>query len=304
MEQSWRCFLRYFRFVSASLPALLLTLLIGNCAAQTTQLPTRMVSVDGKAMRIWTAGLENRKPGQPVVVLESGAGGGLEHFKPIFGQIAQHAPVFAYDRRGLGLSEVDSVPQTLDRVAKSLHDLLREARVPPPYVLVGASWGGAWIRKFGTLFPSEVAGFVYLDATDYPTRAELTQLPTGALEAIFPASPLATTVKIPEALRAEIESIERAVSTEFSEIRALRPREDVPVAVIIAGAKTWPQISEETRLSLIQLQITHQSAWTQASPKGLLIVPSKARHSLFNDEPSLVVDAIAYVVRNAQLPPR
>jgi pimeloyl-ACP methyl ester carboxylesterase len=260
-----------------------------------------MVSVEGKAMRIWTAGLKNRKPGQPVVVLESGAAAGLEHFKPIFGQVAEHAPVFAYDRRGLGQSDLDTVPQTLDRVAQSLHAVLREARVPPPYVLVGASYGGALIRKFGTLFPLEVAGFVYLDATDFPTRAELTQLPPGALEATFNLPPIPS--DMPPGVRAEIESMVNHFRTEFSEVRALRPPQDVPVAVIIAGAKNWPGISEDARIALLHLQMKHQSEWTQASPKGLLIVPSKARHYLFNDEPALVVDTIAYVVRNAKQQP-
>ncbi len=276
-----------------------LTLLTG-CDAQTTLPPTRMVNVDGKAMRIWTAGLDGRKAGQPVVILESGAGGGLEHFKPILAQIAERTPVIAYDRRGLGQSEPDTVPQTLDRVARTLRALLKEARVPPPYVLTGASWGGAWIRKFATLFPSEVAGFVYLDATDFATRAELAQLPAGALEAVFDLQPAPKDMKMPPGLRAEIESIVSAVHGEFSEVRALRPPANVPVAVIIAGAKTWPGISEVARTALLDLQIKHQSEWTQASPKGLLIVPSKARHFLFNEEPALVVDAITYVVRHAQ----
>ena len=283
---------------SAFTPVLLFTFLIGNCEAQNSLPPTRTVSVDGKAMRIWTAGLESRKPGQPVIILESGGGGGLDHFKPIFGQVGAHAPVFAYDRRGLGQSEPDTVPQTLDRVAQSLHALLGEAQVPPPYVLVGASYGGALIRKFGTLFPSEVVGFVYLDATDFPTRTELAGLPSGALEATFNVPPIPT--EMPAGLRAEIEAIARAVRTEFSEIRALSPPRDVPVAVIIAGAKTWSGISEPARAALVQLQIKHQSEWTQASPRGLLLVPSKARHFLFNDEPALVVDAIGYVVRNVQ----
>ena len=301
IRSRWRCFLRCSRLVSAFTPILVLILLSGNCEAQSPQLPTRMVMVDGKAMRIWTAGLENRKPGQPVVILESGGGAGLEHFKPIFGQIAERAPVFAYDRRGLGQSEIDTVPQTFDRVAQSLHMLLRDARVPPPYVLVGASWGGALIRKFGMVFPSEVAGFVYLDATDFPTRAELTQLPAGALEAVFNLPPIPP--DLPAGVRAEIDSMVNHFRTEFSEVRALRPPQDVPVAVIIAGAKTWPGISEDARMALVQLHIKHQSEWTQASPKGLLIVPSKARHFLFNDEPALIVDAIAYVVRNARQQP-
>lgn len=286
---------------SSFISVLFSTLFAGTCAAQSSQLPTRMVSVDGKAMRIWTAGLENRKPGQPVVILESGGGGGLEHFKPIFGQIAERVPVFAYDRRGIGQSEPDTVPQTFDRVAQSLHALLRETQVAPPYVMVGASYGGALIRKFGMLFPSEVAGFVYLDATDVPTRAELAQLPTGALEATFNVPPIPQ--DITPGLRAEFESIMGMIKSEFGEVRALRPPTDVPIAVIIAGAKNWSGISEAARTALVQLQIKHQSEWTQASPKGLLIVPSKARHFLFNDEPAIVIDAISYVVRNA-LPKR
>ncbi|HUQ97907.1 MAG TPA: alpha/beta hydrolase [Gemmatimonadaceae bacterium] len=286
---------------SAFIRVLLLVLLTGHGETQSAQLPTRMVTVDGKAMRIWTAGPEKRQPRQPVVILESGAGGGLEHFKPIFSQIAEHVPVFAYDRRGLGQSEVDTVPQTLDRVAQSLHTLLREAQVPPPYVLVGASYGGALIRKFGTLFASETAGFVYLDATDFPTRAELAQLPAGALEATFNLPPIPP--DLPPGIRSEIESMAGHFRTEFSELRTLRPPQDVPVAVIIAGAKTWPGISEDARIALLHLQIKHQSEWTQASPKGLLVVPSRARHFLFNDEPALVVDTILYVVRNARTQP-
>lgn len=282
--------------VTGIIPIVVLLLLTVNCEAQTPS--TQMVRVEGKAMRIWTAGLESREAGKPVVILESGAGAGLDHFKPIFSRIAEHAPVFAYDRRGLGQSETDTVPQTLDRVAQSLHALLEATRVPPPYVLAGASYGGALIRKFGTLFPSEVAGFVYLDATDFPTRAELEALPAGALEATFNLPPIPT--DMPAGLRAEIEAFAEAFRTEFREIRALSPPRDVPVAVIIAGAKTWPGISESARSGLVQLQVKHQSEWTQASPRGLLIVPSKARHFLFNDEPALVVDAIAYVVRHAQ----
>lgn len=257
------------------------------------------ITVDGKAMRVLTSGLETRKPGQPVVVLESGAGAGADHWRPILTQIATLAPVFAYDRRGLGQSDFDSTPQTLERVATTLRKLLQEARVPPPYVLVGASWGGVFTRKFGTLFPSEVAGFVHLDVTDIDaTRAELRLLPPGAVEAIFNTPPLPR--DMPPGLFAEIQSIARAVTDEFNELRTLRPPVNVPVVVVIAGAKTWPGTSEEARVALLQTQIKHQTAWTLSSPKGLLIVASKARHFLFNDDPALVLHAVEYAVNNAR----
>lgn len=61
----------------------------------------RLVDVDGRPMRVWTAGVERRNGGQPAVILEAGAGEGLDNWKPVFAQIAAIAPVVAYDRRGL-----------------------------------------------------------------------------------------------------------------------------------------------------------------------------------------------------------
>src|SRR5438552_824295 len=69
--------------------------------------PARTIRANNRAMRIWTANIEQRKPGQPVVVLESGTGSGLDAWKPVFSQISRLAPTFAYDRSGLGGSEFD-----------------------------------------------------------------------------------------------------------------------------------------------------------------------------------------------------
>src|SRR5262245_42124417 len=82
-----------------------------------------MVSVDGLAMRVRTAGIDQRKPDQPVVLLEAGAGGGLDTWNPVFAEIARLAPVIAYDRRGLGQSAPDRELPTLKRVSESLHAL-------------------------------------------------------------------------------------------------------------------------------------------------------------------------------------
>src|SRR5687767_8646103 len=85
--------------------------------AQSTSPSPRTVDVDGGPMRVWTAGIEQRQSGRPVVILESGAGEGLDTWKPVFAEIARVAPVVAYDRRGLGQSAPDSVKPTLRRVA-------------------------------------------------------------------------------------------------------------------------------------------------------------------------------------------
>jgi pimeloyl-ACP methyl ester carboxylesterase len=49
-------------------------------------------------------------------------------------------------------------------MANDLHELLRMAAVPPPYVHVGASGDGFPVRVFAATYPNDVAGVVLLDA--------------------------------------------------------------------------------------------------------------------------------------------
>ena len=109
---------------------------------------THLVAVDGRNMRVRTQGLETRRSGQPLIVLEAGAGEGLDNWTPVFAQLARLGPVVAYDRRGIGQSEPDVVRPSLRRVAQSLHALLGALDEPPPYLIVGHSWGGLFTWAF------------------------------------------------------------------------------------------------------------------------------------------------------------
>ncbi len=195
-----------------------------NASAQTAPPPTQLVTVDGRAMRVATAGLAQRQPGQPVVILEAGTGEtGIETWTPLFYQIAQLAPVLAYDRRGIGQSEPDAVAPTLMRVAESLHKLLQQMRVAPPYVLVGQSWGGVLARAFAGRYPSDVAGLVFIDVTDFEsTREEKAAAlpPDGRQRALEPPVLPAIPADTPAGLRAEIEQISSEMRNDYPQARA------------------------------------------------------------------------------------
>lgn len=57
-------------------------------------------------------------------------------------------------------------------MVKELKELLSEAQIKPPYILVGHSFGGVNMRMFATEYPNEVSGLVLIDSTpeDYRER--------------------------------------------------------------------------------------------------------------------------------------
>jgi pimeloyl-ACP methyl ester carboxylesterase len=249
-------------------------------------------------MRVRSQGLDQRQTGRAVVVLEAGAGNGLETWDPVFANIAEIAPVIAYDRRGLGQSQTDGQPQTIRHVASSLHSLLSTLQVPPPYVMVGQSYGGILIRAYAQAYPTEVKGLVYLDATDVETTyAEVDALPAGARQAVFnvPVIPPNT----PAGLKAEMDNIVQNIRTEFSEVRTARPPAHIPAAVVIGAGKTQLGRTPEIAAALLRLQIKHQQEWVLHSPQGLMVVSKHLRHMVHQNDPALTVRVIQHVLAAA-----
>jgi len=72
--------------------------------------------------------------------------------------------VCLYDRRNVGRSNSVEGPQLPADAVADLRKLLAAAGVQPPYVLVGASFGGLLAYLYANQHPGEVAGMVLLDA--------------------------------------------------------------------------------------------------------------------------------------------
>jgi pimeloyl-ACP methyl ester carboxylesterase len=271
--------------------------LTGPLLAQDRPPNTIDVGVNGRSMHVWTGSLERRKPDEPVVILEAGVPGTSQMWRSVFPDIGRLAPVFAYDRSGLGKSEFDGEAPIVLHVANNLHALLDAAHIPPPYVLVGASWGGVLIRAFAHQYPKEVVGLVYLDVTDYERTCE--ELRTVLPAANCPPPSLPLPADIPSGLRAELTQVSRYASTEFAEIRALRVGSDMPVAVVVGGRPSGPLPPNAltTNVNIMRLiQIRHQADWALSSRAGLLLVSSEVGHNVVQDDPALVLQAVKHVL--------
>lgn len=121
--------------------------------------PGRLVEVDGCRLHLQRMG-----SGLPTVVLETGLGSMSAAWGWIQPEAAQFTRVVSYDRAGLGWSDPARGPVCAIRVARRLRRLLEAVGIDGPYVLVGHSMGGLFMRVFAHLYHDEVAGVVLIDA--------------------------------------------------------------------------------------------------------------------------------------------
>lgn len=95
--------------------------------------------------------------------------------KPIQSRLSDDYRMCVYDRRNLGNSDTVDAPQSPDDAMSDLHNLLAAAQVEPPYVLLGASFGGLLSYLYANRYPGEVVGMVLLDSP-FPDELSLEHL--------------------------------------------------------------------------------------------------------------------------------
>jgi len=125
--------------------------------------PGQMIDVGGYQIHLYCTGAN--VDGSPTVILENGLGSISSAWALVQPDVAKVTRVCSYDRAGTGWS--DSSPETRDaqHTAIELHTLLQNAQIPGPYVLVGWSFGGLYVREYAGQYPDEVVGMVLLDSS-------------------------------------------------------------------------------------------------------------------------------------------
>ena len=101
--------------------------------------------------------------GSPTVVLDSGYLEDSGYWKSVMQGVAPHTRICAYDRAGLGESDPAPTPRSSLDMATDLYNLLTNAGLAGPYVLVGHSAGGLTVLVYANQHPQDIVGMVLAD---------------------------------------------------------------------------------------------------------------------------------------------
>jgi pimeloyl-ACP methyl ester carboxylesterase len=145
----------------STLPVLLALSLATHVSAQDIDIgapPGRLVDIGGRRLHLNCAG-----QGTPTVVFEAGGGAFSIDWFLVQPTVSLTNRACSYDRARYGWSDPGPAAEMPAAVVRDLHALLEAAGEKPPYVLVGHSMGGIYVRIYERRYSSDVAGMVLID---------------------------------------------------------------------------------------------------------------------------------------------
>ncbi|HEY2708673.1 MAG TPA: alpha/beta hydrolase [Caulobacteraceae bacterium] len=294
--------------------ALAATSSVARAQEQTVRLP------DGRQMALACAG-----SGRSTVVFEAGLGSSMRSWALVMDGLQKQARVCAYDRAGYPGSDAGPVPRDADHVVADLHAMLRAAKLTGPFVLVGESVGGYYVRLYADLYPRDVAGMVLVDPA-FPGEAKATAKASPSMAADLARRGVAQQVCLGALAKGQSwsetdpryancgapprngDAASRAKATMSEEgsadhsgdqvAHAQGSRPDVPVIVLTADRATdqVPGMTAAERLSVRQVLVTGHQAIARGYPRGRQRTVANTSEAIQNDQPGAVIAAVREVL--------
>jgi pimeloyl-ACP methyl ester carboxylesterase len=248
-------------------------------------LPGSVVIADGHKVYFDCEG-----KGSPTVVFLSGWGVESAGWLPVFDGTSRVTRACEYDRYGIGLTApYGSLPRRARDAhdqARELEQLLRNANIPKPYVLVGHSWGGALARLYAGTH-HDVQAVVFVDASspgqDAAIAAALPPEKPGEPPVLQELrKPVGVALANPEYL---------AWDKSLNEVGEVKSLGDLPEIVITAGT-TFAGFEKV----MFPVWMGLQNRLASLSSRSVHVLARTSGHFVQVEQPDLVLAAVRAAV--------
>jgi pimeloyl-ACP methyl ester carboxylesterase len=283
--------------------------------------PGEIYKVGGYDVHVYCLGT-----GSPAIVLSTGLGDDFTTWLKVQPALAKVTRVCSFDRSGFGLSHMTPGPHDADTLAAQLHDLVGAIGVDKPFVLIGHSISGLYLRSYARQYTSDLAALVFIDGATplqdvrvpkslvaiqddqrarmpwqkflmtvgwYRLHGDCSSVPVGfeAYSAIIQANNCDPAQF--DALEAELDAVRRS----GEETRHVGPFPSLPILILsrdpASMPSNWPADVAKAN-SLVWDQMQEESK--QLSPLSRRIIAKGSDHYIHVDRPELVVREVTSLV--------
>ncbi len=267
-----------------------------------------LIPVNGFNIEVLIDGIDNNKKGKPVIVFENGRSTDFEYWLPIIQEVSKANTTLVYNRPRIGSSEDDNKLPTIDHIAVVLRQILHTKGLQPPYILVGHSWGAAYIRCFASFYPEEIGGLIFVDPHDFVKKSGGGRLPyqeigltENQIDSLFDTYEKWADESIAQWPKFVVEEMkaQREFSKSGFELINRNPLPDVPVHFIMAGGyplnqETTTSLYDQEKMFRINNNIKMKSWIELINPLkyGKFFYCSSSGHIIQKDDPDIIISCI------------
>ncbi|MEL6944544.1 MAG: alpha/beta fold hydrolase, partial [Bacteroidota bacterium] len=214
----------------------------------------------------------------------------------------------------IGESEAIDEEPTIKNVSDRLLRILAKLELPPPYILVGHSLGGLYVRGFPIYYPEMLAGLIIVDPADF---TETHQNKRAYYEVLNWEKPKVDSLiqafidrrtqgrsNIPLAMQREGDFLEEIRAREFKEIME-HPLPNIPVHILTGGRFDVPKqrrSKEYDEEALFRSKMRYRTArWmdvVQSVDRGMFFYSAGAGHFVHYDDPELLISSVRIVLKD------
>ena len=300
------------RFTLAVLSLVLATAAPYDPALQFARLP------DGRRLAFRCVGERS-----PTVIFEGGWAASSLAWTKVQRLVAPSNRACAYDRAGMGASDSGPDPRDGAAIARDLDDGLRALKIAGPFVVVGHSAGGLYVRLFADRRPADVAGMVLADpSVEFQDKrmsavfgpgagsiaslrdrsaacaaAVVRRVPVPDLERLRcdPAIPAST-------YRTEAAEIDSLWTTTSDEIAAGRQSYGALPLIVLTAGDTNASVPEPGRRAADRVWAGLHTEIAERSTAGVRRTVEGSSHLIPKDRPDAIAAAIFEVVKAGKGP--